>query len=143
MSEPEYFRKLILTQHNGSHWPRTGGKCFQHSVTEFMGRFRPSYEVEEDEATSALGACAERAASEHVASAKWTTRRGLVVLPILAALTGIRGVSAQTGLETPRDLCIQAIQTAIVNRTRDLFQDIYLTNQHQVCLRYICTQIHL
>lgn len=108
-----------------------------------MGRFRPSCEGADDEATSALGACAERAVSEHAASAKWTTRRGVAVLPILAALTGIRGVSAQTGLETPSDLCIQAIQTAIVNRTRDLFQDIYLPNQHQVCLRDICMQLHL
>lgn len=106
-----------------------------------MGKFQRRYEGEEDEAASTIGTCAERAVIDHGASAKWTARRGFVVLRALAALTGIRGVAAQTvrgvaaqtALETPRDLCIQGIQTAIIDRIDDLFEDIYLPNRHQVC----------
>lgn len=99
-----------------------------------MGSFQRRYEGEEDEATSTSGTCAERAVIDYGASAKWTSRRGLVILRLLAALTGIRGVAAQAVLETPRDLCIQGIQAAIIDRISDLFEDIYLPNRHQVCL---------
>ena len=106
-----------------------------------MGRLQLRYEGEQDEALSTLNTCAERAVIGHGASTKLTARRSVVVLQILAALTGSRGVSAQAGVETPSELCIQEIQTAIIDRTGDLFQDIYLPNHYQVCLLDICMRL--
>ena len=118
-----------------------------------MGPRQQRHNGGEDEAISALGTSAEFSVTDHGAfSTGWTARRGVGLLQILAALTGLRGVSgdtavsvsAHTPVETPRALCIQAIQAAIVNRTHDLFEAIYLPDGHQVCFCEVCVlQIYL
>ena len=91
----------------------------------------------EDNAISSAKTCADPAGVSHGASKSRTVHRGVVPLATLAALTVFRGgASAQrVELESPRILCIQAIQTVIIDRTQDLFQDAYLDNVHQVCSR--------
>ena len=91
----------------------------------------------EDNAISTAKTCADPAGFVHGASKPRTFRRGVFPLATLAALTVVRGGASakQLELESPRILCIQAIQTAIIDRTQDLFQHPYLDDVHQVSSR--------
>ena len=97
-------------------------------------RLRPhSGHIDYGESIAMMGPCSGHAAVGKSASTRWSFRRGVVMLAAMLAVTRLGGVSATFEVEAPRDLCIQAIQTAIVNRTQDLFQEMYLPNKHQVC----------
>lgn len=102
-----------------------------------MGKLQTRLGGERDEAIFGLGRQAAQQVVEQRAPPNSASPRGAIVLPFLvalAALAGIPSVSAHTWVESPRDLCIQAIQSAIIDRTRDLFEDIYLPDRHQVCM---------
>ena len=119
-------------------FPSTGEEILLSGVkmTDVI-RLRPHPgRIGDGESIAMMGPCPGHASVGRSASTRWSTRRGMVMLAAMSTVTMLRGVSATFDMEAPRELCIQAIQTAIVTRTQDLFQEMYLPNGHQVCFLF-------